>query len=135
MEPWDEGDGFQWAKMDVDRMAESGSAAATHPVADDHKARANVGVTKDREQDVWRIKKGPYSFIMLLVFFVIFVFFLFALVDGRRINEAFCRPTLLLLTLASSYATLHTTKPPLPSPLTYHLLVRLSARNELGYLP
>ena len=73
-EPWDEGDGFEWAKMAVDRVTwqwlfgipapalcrgrlpshwrppllGGGSRAATYPVADSHQARVNDGRTEER---------------------------------------------------------------------------------------
>ena len=42
-------------------MPGDGSETATCLVVDDHQARANVGVTKDRGQYVCRIKEEPYS--------------------------------------------------------------------------
>ena len=88
-EPWDEGDGIEWAKMAVDRVTwqwlfgmptpalcrgrlpshwrpplpGGGSRAATYPVADSHQARVNDGRTEERGTVIQRINRdlGPWS--------------------------------------------------------------------------
>ena len=82
-EPWDEGDGIEWAKMAVDRVTwqwlfgmptpalcrgrlpshwrpplpGGGSRAATYPVADSHQARVNDGRTEERGTVIQRINR------------------------------------------------------------------------------
>ena len=82
-EPWDEGDGIEWAKMAVDRVTRQwlcglptpalcrgrlpshwrpplpggGSRAATYPVADSHQARVNDGRTEERGPVIQRINR------------------------------------------------------------------------------
>ena len=82
-EPWDEGDGIEWAKMAVDRVTwqwlcgmptpalcrgrlpshwrpplpGGGSGTATYPVADSHQARVNEGRTEERGPVIQRINR------------------------------------------------------------------------------
>ena len=82
-EPWDEGDGVEWAKMAVDRVTwqwlfgmptpalcrgrlpshwrpplpGGGSRAATYPVADSHQTRVNDGRTEERGTVIQRINR------------------------------------------------------------------------------
>ena len=82
-EPWDEGDGIEWAKMAVDRVTwqwlfgmptpalcrgrlpshwrpplpGGGSRTATDPVADSHQARVNEGRTEERGPVIQRINR------------------------------------------------------------------------------
>ena len=82
-EPWDEGDGIEWAKMAVDRVTwqwlfgmptpalcrgrlpshwrpplpGGGSRTATYPVADSHQARVNEGRTEERGPVIQRINR------------------------------------------------------------------------------
>ena len=88
-EPWDEGDGIEWAKMAVDRVTwqwlcgmptpalcrrrfpshwrpplpGGGSRTATDPVADSHQARVNEGRTEERGPEIQRINGDLHSAI------------------------------------------------------------------------
>ena len=88
-EPWDEGDGKEWAKMAVDRVTwqwlcgmptpalcrgrlpshwrpplpGGGSVSGTYPVADSHQARVNEGRTEEQGPVIQRINRDLNTYL------------------------------------------------------------------------